>query len=1054
MNMATHINLDDPQYRDAAAQILSRHDALQPEANITSAVRQFLVLTGLVRNEEIVEENPPSDSSRRAVDLTALDTFVEFKRRIGTASGGLPDPENILQLDEYLEQSASEGRVRMGVLTDGKRWVLRWPGAGQVRLTRPYAFTLDDPDGWFQLYEWLRDTALVSLEGILPDRDIIAEYFGPNSPAYQRDIETLRTLYQENAGSETIRVKRRLWYDLLRTALGEVAYSTEGMDSPVRDDTEEMDDLFVRHTYLSVVIGMVVQASFGIDIRRLAETDPTDLLHGRELFRATGLQGVLESDFFAWPGEVEGTPLLQTLARRVARFNWVSAPLDTAANLYQTVIPAAERRQLGEYYTPSWLARVMVRELVDDPLNQRVLDPACGSGTFVAEAVTHFIAAAEEAGWAPEDVLSRLRDAVTGIDVHPVAVHLARAAWILAAHPAVRAATAVRLDASMSIPVYLGDALQLRFRTGDMFAERTITIQTMDEDEPELVFPVSLVERAEDFDAFMGDVSAYIEEGTDPFLALDENHISDSEERSAVEEVISSLQRLHDLKRDHIWAYYTRNMVRPVALSWARVDVVIGNPPWINYNQTFDILRTELENLSRNRYGIWAGGRYATHQDVAGLFFARSVDLYLRDGGVIGFVLPHSALQAGQYSKWRTGRWRAGRSGESVEVDFTLKPAWDLERLEPNTFFPVPASVVFARKLPQDASGKPLAGSVERWQGRSGADDVRRESAGITDTGGAGGSPYAGYSRQGATIVPRCFFFVEETANTAIVQAAPTVTVNPRRGNLDKAPWKGLDLTAITGQTVENRHLFDVHLGETIAPYVALEPLRVLLPLKRGDVAIPTDDNGPGGIRLGGLERRMRERWQTVSSLWEDNKALANRLNLLERLDYVHNLSSQLEWQNNPNGRTVRLVYTTSGQPTAGLLGEDGILVDHVLYWISCRNIAEANYLLAVINSVALYNAVSGMMPKGQFGARHLHKHLWKLPIPEFNPSQELHTIIAEAGATAAAAAGKKLAELRQERGDRLTVGIVRREIRKWLHTSTEGRNVEAAVARLLAGED
>ena len=92
-------------------------------------------------------------------------------------------------------------------------------------------------------------------------------------------------------------------------------------------------------------------------------------------------------------------------------------------------------------------------------------------------------------------------------------------------------------------------------------------------------------------------------------------------------------------------------------------------------------------------------------------------------------------------------------------------------------------------------------------------------------------------------------------------------------------------------------------------------------------------------------------------------------------------------------------------------------------------------------------------MTKGQFGARDLHKRLWKLPIPEFNPSQELHTMIAEAGATAAAAAGKKLAELRQERGDRLTVTIARRELRKWLRTSTEGRNVETAVARLLAGE-
>ena len=235
-----------------------------------------------------------------------------------------------------------------------------------------------------------------------------------------------------------------MWYDLLRTALGEVAYSTEGMDSPIHDDTEEMDDLFVRHTYLSVVIGMVVQASFGVDIRRLADTGPTDLLHGRELYRATGLQGVLESDFFSWPGEVEGSPLLKTLARRVARFNWVSAPADTAADLYQTVIPAEERRQLGEYYTPSWLARAMVRELVDDPLNQKILDPACGSGTFVAEAVAHFIAAAEEAGWAPDAVLSRLRDAVTGIDVHPVAAHLARAAWVLAARPAIAAATSRR----------------------------------------------------------------------------------------------------------------------------------------------------------------------------------------------------------------------------------------------------------------------------------------------------------------------------------------------------------------------------------------------------------------------------------------------------------------------------------------------------------------------------------------------------------------------------------------------------------------------------------
>ena len=177
--------------------------------------------------------------------------------------------------------------------------------------------------------------------------------------------------------------------------------------------------------------------------------------------------------------------------------------------------------------------------------------------------------------------------------------------------------------------------------------------------------------------------------------------------------------------------------------------------------------------------------------------------------------------------------------------------------------------------------------------GKAGANDVRREPTGIADTRGPSESPYAGLARNGATIFPRVLFFVEETANTAIVQAAPTVTVNPRRGSQDKAPWKEMDLTTITGQTVEKAHLFDVHLGETLAPYVTLEPLKALLPLRRGNTAIPTDDDSPGGIRLGGLERRMRERWETVRTLWEDNRAPVNRMNLLRQLDYLHKLSSQ-----------------------------------------------------------------------------------------------------------------------------------------------------------------
>lgn len=1036
--MDTHLDIGDAKYARAVGEILRRHGIGEAEANITSAIRDFLTLTRLARREEMVEENPPSDGSRRAVDLTALDTFVEVKRRIGTAQGFEPNPEYVQQLDDYLAESErGGGRVRMGILTDGRRWLLRWPGAGDPRTVYPYAFTLESEEGWLSLYEWLRDRALESRGDIPVERATVAESFGPGSARYNRDITRLRELYDRYSDMETIKIKRRLWSDLLRAALGEAASTAE-----------DADDLFVRHTYLTTVIGIVVQASFGIDIRRLAERDAEDLLKGRELYNATGLQGVVESDFFAWPSEVGGLPLVRAIARRAARFDWPGAPADIAAILYESVIPPEERRQLGEYYTPAWLARAMVEEVVTEPLEQRVLDPSCGSGTFIVEAVRRVIEAARESGLRSDEVFGKLRDSVIGIDVHPVAVHLARAAWSLAARTAIESAA----DTSISVPIYLGDALQLRFRTGDMFAQHEVTIEVGDEANSALVFPVSLVERANDFDSLINDVSAAIESGGDPKVALDDNGISDAAERETLTQSIETMRRLHSEGSDHIWGYYIRNLVRPVALSRSKVDVIIGNPPWLNYNQTASALRTELRNQSERVYDIWVGGRYATHQDVAGLFFARSVDLYLKDGGIIGMVMPHSALQTGQYRKWRTGRWNARQQLRTLSVDFGVKGAWDLERLEPNTFFPVPSCVAFARRTGEVGEATALSGGVERWIGEAGSSNVRRERAGITDTSEVGESPYAGYSRQGASIVPRCLFFVNEIENRAVIQAGQTITVNPRRGSQDKAPWKNLDLSEISEQTIETSHVYDVHLGETVVPYATLPPLKAVLPVRRGEDAIPTDADGVGGIRLGGLERRMRGRWQTVSDIWEENKARANRLNLLGQLDYISKLSSQLEWVKDPKERPVRMVYTTSGEPSAALITDDNAVVDTRLYWVTCRDVEEAYYLLAIVNSGALSTSVNRYTTANWAGnTRDLHKHLWKLPIPEFDAENDLHVSVSDAGRRAAEGAAARLSELYEER-DRVTVTIARRELRAWLRGSDAGREVEGVVGRLLEG--
>ncbi len=1037
--MTTQIDPNDPECLAAAQEMLRRHQLVEAEANITSTVRDFLIRTGLVNASEIVEEESPALGSRRAVDLTALDTFIEVKIRLGTASGFSPNPEYVQQLDNYLALSNKQDRVRTGILTDGRRWLLRWPEAGEIKTTRPYAFSLERPEQWVALYEWLRDVALKPETDLPPSRETVTRHFGPDSITYQRDIAELRRLYGDYADFGTLRVKRKLWENLLTAALGEIAVGPS-----------ELDDLFVRHTYLTTVVGIIVQASFGIDVRKLAETGPDDLIHGREFRSKTGLQGVVESDFFSWPTEVGGLPLLKTLAHTVSKFDWQKSPNDIGAIIYETIIPPDERRQLGEYYTPDWLAKAIVREIVANPLDQTVLDPACGSGTFIAEAVTHYLDAASSTSMGAERVLDRLRSRVVGIDVHPVAVHLARTAWVLAARPAIEAAAGWGTASNITIPVYLGDSLQLRYHNGDMFSQHFVTLHVEDEENTALVFPTDLVKRAETFDALMGDVTYALEHEQDPLITLDDHGITNPVERDRLKETIEVLRKLHDEGRDHIWAYYTRNLVRPVALSQSKVDIIVGNPPWINYNQTVSTLRTELERMSRNDYGIWAGGRYSTHQDVASLFFARCVDLYLKDGGLIGMVMPHSALQTGQHARWRTGTWTNRMTLSSLAVDFSYKIPWDLEKLEPNTFFPIPASVAFSKRLGPAAKGVPLAGDTERWLGEPGTPLVERRQMPISEAA-VGQSPYSKRSYQGATIVPRCLFFVKEAENPATVQTGGTVTVDPRIGVYDKPPWSRLELTALTGKTVEAQHVHSVHLGETLAPYVTLDPLKAVLPFKLGEHKISRDKDGEGGISSGSLEWRMRDRWRIISMLWEDNKAEANRLRLLDQLDYYGKLSAQLAWQEDPQSRPVRVVYGSSGRPTAAIATDANPIIDYTLFWITCRSIQEANYLLGIINSDALYRVVSSLMPKGLFGSRHLQKHLWRLPIPAFDRKNAAHTAVARAAAAAAAGAGQRLAELRSERPD-AGVSIVRRELREWLKASRQGKSVERAVERLLSG--
>ena len=113
------------------------------------------------------------------------------------------------------------------------------------------------------------------------------------------------------------------------------------------------------------------------------------------------------------------------------------------------------------------------------------------------------------------------------------------------------------------------------------------------------------------------------------------------------------------------------------------------------------------------------------------------------------------------------------------------------------------------------------------------------------------------------------------------------------------------------------------------------------------------------------------------------------------------------------------------------MIEDDKAILDTTLYQVTCRSENEAYYLLAIINSTALFRAVEHLMPRGKFGrARHLHKHLWKLPILEFDPKNKLHAKLTKLGKKAEKEAKERIEEMTNPSNGPPTVDAGREELR------------------------
>ena len=451
---------------------------------------------------------------------------------------------------------------------------------------------------------------------------------------------------------------------------------------------------FSIHTYYAVLIKLLavqithfyLMPKMGTDLRSAATLDSERLRHYLSrmedggIFHELGINNFLEGDFFswyldAWSPRMENS--LRTIVSTLANYSLVTLDVDPEAtrdllkHLYQDLMPKALRHNLGEYYTPDWLAQRTLNMLeggkfTGDP-KKRLLDPSCGSGTFLVLAIR----AIREYGWKntvrERDLLESILANVVGFDLNPLAVISARTNYLLALGDLLQ-----HRAGEIAIPVYLCDSILTPVEKKDLWGNGACEFNTA---AGAFSLPTSLVE-ARYIDRLAGilERSVKIKLSSDDFLArvaaeLPVDLKKDQQEVRILAELYAKLLVLEESGLNGIWARIIKNAFAP--LFAGEFHYVAGNPPWVNWESLPEEYREDTKRLWE-QYGLftlsgWKARMGGSKKDISMLMFYVAADKYLREHGRIGFVITQTIFKsAGAGDGFR--RFVLGEDGPPLRV--------------------------------------------------------------------------------------------------------------------------------------------------------------------------------------------------------------------------------------------------------------------------------------------------------------------------------------------------------------------------------------------------
>jgi hypothetical protein len=1063
---------DDPRdapYRDFLAAL--------PEADNETSVRELFVIlasqgfadrsfatTLALGAEHSVAFQQHGLVRRGRVDSFVENALIEFKQK-------LTDPRQkeaaVDQLRNYIagawKEDGSYQRPYVAIATDGLSWHVYSSRPQDARLPPDQGASgnviLDSFDSWSAI-ETQNDPAslrrflnrvLLRRELLHPTSDNFVRDFGPSGLVYLTIRDVLARKAEELQSSPQLQLYENSWKADLQVAYGHL------------DDT---GDLFVRHTYLALFARLLVWSTLE---RRAAEPSDLQAIFDKTYFTSKRIGNLVEDDYFAWhllPGETSLTTAWTALVAQLATYRLDEIAEDVLKPLYEELVDPEMRHDLGEYYTPDWLANDVVEHMVTSWNNEiegipRMLDPACGSGTFLRAAID-VIKRRQNPDADKAERLLEITENVHGMDVHPLAVIIARATYLLAVSELIVGAKSL-----VYFPVYLCNSLtgQEAPRASSLFGDLVEVEIGRGAEARRFQLPDQFVTDGARYDKVISEVvdiaksvglsHTAARRASDAVRFKFRKGLEDIDNYEVLVQSLASMaQFIAELAKrgeDSIYGFLLKNKYRSTLLR-KHFDIIVGNPPWLTLAdiESGDYRDLLLERNAELQVAPRSAGEQA-HTEIATVFLVQCAAQYLRardDVAVaprLGFVMPRSVFSASHHRLFREASYR--RRVDVVEL-------WDLEQVVP--LFNVPSCVIFAGlgeprpyllkrgkvfsgRLPsRDPSPRTANARLVvfeqsfelRYLGRRSAwaqasdatlpSSVRSEL--LSEMSSAKPQPYSRRFRQGAILYPQKLIIAEPVGDADGIVAGP-VTVRHSRAAAASArllreyQWQRI---------VDAENLFWTAAAEHILPYALRHPLWLaVLPT----ISTPADNEfGPVDADvLRSYGRISTADWlDEAEARWVSARRPREKMELWQRLDYLQHLTAQA-------GRKRFLVlYTASGTRAVSTvldtqeLNRPFVARDKT-YWTATNNRNEAYFLSVFLNSDYVDNLISDFVTRGLFGRRDVHKRVLDVPWPDWDPDIASHRRVAALGEAFAEEARRLVPSMPED------VGRARTQLRSML---------------------